>query len=64
MASSARFEQYQDPDRAWRWRLVAPNNEILASGQGFREKRDCERSINLVKLYASEAGVVETAERR
>jgi uncharacterized protein len=58
MATSAKFEIYQDDTGAWRWRLRAPNNEILGSGQGFREKRDCERSINLVKLYAQEAEVV------
>ena len=64
MAGSARFEVYQDHAGAWRWRLVAPNNEILASGQGFREKRDCERSVSLVKLYAQEAEIVQGSERR
>lgn len=55
---SAKFEIYQGDDNAWRWRLKAPNGEILASGQGFREKRDCERSVNLVKMYAPEAEVL------
>jgi uncharacterized protein YegP (UPF0339 family) len=58
MERSAKFEIYQSDDGAWRWRLRAPNNEILASGQGFREKRDCERSVTLVQLYAEKAEVV------
>jgi len=57
MPRSAKFEIYEGEDGAWRWRLRAPNGEILASGQGFREKRDCERSVNLVKMYAAEAEI-------
>ena len=58
MAKGAKFEVYQGQDDAWRWRLRAPNGEIIASGQGFRQKRDCDRSVQLVQVYAGDAEVV------
>lgn len=33
-APGARFEIYEAADE-WRWRLVAANNETVASGEGF-----------------------------
>lgn len=35
--------------REWRWRLVAGNNRIIASGEGFKNRQDCLDSIDLVK---------------
>ena len=67
MAGSARFGYYQDHAGMWRWHLEDANNKILAdSGQGYREERDCIRGINLVKLYAPHADIVQVAapERR
>lgn len=34
------------------WRLKAGNNEIIASGEGYKNKRDCEHAISLVKSSA------------
>lgn len=33
----------------WRWRLRAANNEIIASGESYRNKQDCLAAIALVK---------------
>lgn len=33
----------------WRWRLRAGNNEIIASGESYRNKQDCLAAIALVK---------------
>lgn len=34
----------------WRWRLVAANGKIVAaSGEGYFNKSDCQRGIDLVK---------------
>lgn len=34
---------------AWRWRLKAANGEIIASGEGYRNRSDCIHAIGLVK---------------
>lgn len=44
--------------RSWfqyRWRLRAPNGEIIAQGEGFFRKEKCLRSIHLVREYAPDA---------
>ncbi len=48
-AARRTFEVYKDDAGEWRWRLVAGNNEIIASGEGYRDKRDCLHAIELVK---------------
>lgn len=42
---------YKDGKGEWRWRLRAANNtDILAdSGEGYKNKSDCEHAIGLVK---------------
>lgn len=70
-ARQARFDLY----RSWflyRWRLRATNSEIIASGEGFFRKEDCQRSIELVRQYAPDAlindlsavNVLDSAARR
>jgi uncharacterized protein YegP (UPF0339 family) len=44
------FQVYEDSAGEWRWRLVAGNERIIAaSGEGYRDKRDCLHGIELVK---------------
>ena len=50
------FQVYQDGEGEWRWRLVAGNNEVIASGEGYRDKKDCLHAIELVK-DSKDAGV-------
>ena len=33
----------------WRWRLKASNGEIIAHGEGYRNRADCVHAIGLVK---------------
>lgn len=40
-------------DGQWRWRLRAKNGEIIASGEGYNDKADCEHAISLVKGSAT-----------
>ncbi len=47
-----KFEIYLDTAGEYRWRLVAGNGEIVASGEGFTTKQNCETSINRVKTHA------------
>lgn len=55
-----KFELYKDKAGEWRWRLVVDNGNIIAdSGEGYKNKIDCEHGINLVKSTISSTPVVE-----
>lgn len=43
-----RYEIYKDTIGQWRWRFVAANNKIIASGEGYYNKQDCLHAIQLV----------------
>lgn len=53
-----RFEVYQDEAGEFRWRLVAANGEIVASGEGHTRLEDAERAIETVRELAASAAVV------
>ena len=36
---------------SWKWRLVAANGRILASGSGFNSKQGVEKSLDLIKKF-------------
>lgn len=59
MPSEPTFQVYQDNAGEWRWRLVAPNGNIIAdSGEGYVSKQGAKRGIDSVKRNAPEATVV------
>jgi uncharacterized protein YegP (UPF0339 family) len=59
MPAAAEFEVYRDGADEWRWRLRAPNGNVVAtSGEGYVSKQGVERGIRSVRRYASEAEVV------
>ncbi len=43
------FEIYKDKAGEFRWRLRADNKEIIASGEGYKAKRDALHCIDLIK---------------
>lgn len=48
------YHVYQDLESQWRWRLLSPNNKIIAACvNGFDKKDTCLASINLVKSSAN-----------
>lgn len=57
--AAARFEIFTDAADEWRFRLVAPNNEIVAVGEGYTTKQSCRKGIEAVKRYAPDADVIE-----
>lgn len=60
MPAEAEFEIYRDNAGEWRWRLVAPNgNLVAASGEGYVSKQGVKRGIRSVRRYASSAEIVE-----
>jgi uncharacterized protein YegP (UPF0339 family) len=40
---------YKDLQGYWRWRLQAANNEIIANGEAYYNKSDCQHAVKLVK---------------
>jgi uncharacterized protein YegP (UPF0339 family) len=53
----AKFEIYRDAGGEYRWRFRANNNEVVASGEGYRSRGDCEHAIQLIKEQAPQAEV-------
>src|SRR5258708_3908379 len=59
-ATKLKFETYEDNAHQHRWRLKATNGQVIASsGQGYKDKRDCEHAIDLIKKGAENAKVEE-----
>ena len=54
-----RFKIYIGAGREYRWRLRAANNEIIASGVGYRQKSSVKHVICLIKKYAPDAVVID-----
>ncbi len=48
-----------DNDGQWYWRLRAANNEIIAHGEGYQNKSDCQHAIDLVKSTSATTPVRE-----
>jgi uncharacterized protein YegP (UPF0339 family) len=62
-ATKLTFETYEDARQQYRWRLKATNGQVIAtSGQGYKDKRDCENAIDVIKKGAEKARVEEASE--
>jgi uncharacterized protein len=57
-----KFEVYPDKAGKYRFRLKAPNGEIIASSESYSSKAACMTGIESVKKNAATAPVVEVAE--
>ena len=57
---AAKFEIYKDKQKLFRFRLVASNGQIVATGQGYKSKDSCKKGIASVKRGASGATIVDT----
>ena len=55
----ARFEIYLDESGEYRWRFRADNNEVVASGEGYRSRDACEQGVQLIKDQAPQAEVID-----
>jgi uncharacterized protein len=54
-----KFEVYKDKKGEWRWRFKASNGDILAdSGEGYKNKSDCEAGIESVRHNGPGATIV------
>lgn len=51
------FEIFKDARGQFRFRLKAPNGEIIATSEGYTTKQGCQYAVNCVKQYAPIAEV-------
>ena len=62
-ATKLTFETFEDARQQYRWRLKATNGQVIAtSGQGYKDKRDCENAVDVIKKGAEKARVEEASE--
>lgn len=44
------FEMWQNTtNKNWYWHLKAGNHQVIASGEGYANKADCQAAIGLVR---------------
>lgn len=54
-----KFEYWQSlTNQNWYWHLRAANGQIIANGEGYVDKVDCLRAIDLVKSTTAATPVV------
>jgi uncharacterized protein YegP (UPF0339 family) len=51
------FEIFKDKNAKFRFRLKAPNNEVIATGEAYESKQSCLKGIESVKKNAADAEV-------
>ena len=57
----AQFEIFQDAAGEYRFRLRAPNGEIIAHSEGYKSKDSCKNGIASVKENAPKAIIQDLA---
>jgi uncharacterized protein YegP (UPF0339 family) len=56
---AAKFELYKDKKGEFRFRLVAPNGQTIATGEGYKSKESAKNGIESIKKNAPGAEIVE-----
>jgi uncharacterized protein YegP (UPF0339 family) len=56
---AAKFEMYKDAKGEFRWRLIAPNGQTIAVGEGYKTKVSAKNGIASVKKNAPTAKIEE-----
>jgi uncharacterized protein YegP (UPF0339 family) len=57
MLMPAKFEVFEDASGQFRFRLVAPNGEIIAASEAYTTKAACMNGIESVKTNAPVAEI-------
>ena len=60
MSAIPKFEIYKDNVGKFRFRLKAPNGEIISTGEAYTSKDGCKKGIESVKTNAPKAQIVDT----
>jgi len=56
---AAKFELYKDKAGEFRWKLIAPNGQTIAVGEGYKSKDSAKNGIESVKKNAPAAPIIE-----
>lgn len=54
-----KFEVYKDAAGKFRFRLKAPNGEVIATGEAYESKDGCKNGIESIKKNAPIAEIVD-----
>ena len=54
-----RFEIKKSTNKQYYFVLIAPNNEVIAQSEMYKEKESCKDGIASVKKYAPTAPIVD-----
>ena len=57
--AEGKFEVWTDKAGEYRFRLKAPNGEVIATSEGYSSKKSCMNGIESVKKNAPKATIVE-----
>jgi len=60
LSAMPKFEIFKDAAEKFRWRLKAPNGEIIGSGEAYESKDACKNGIESVKTNVPKAQIVDT----
>ena len=55
------FEIFKDASGQFRWRLRAPNGELIAASEAYTSKAACEDGIKSVQTNAPKAKIQDLA---
>jgi len=59
LKSNYKFEVFKDKKKEWRFRFVAPNGEIIATSEGYKNRNDCISTIKSIKKNAQNAEIIK-----
>ena len=54
------WEIFKDKVGEWRWRLIAPNGEIVAVSEGYKSRLAAIDTIHIIGKYATVAEIKES----
>jgi len=59
MPAAPKFEIYKDTAGKFRFRLIAPNGQTIASSESYESKESCKKGAESVKNNAPKADIVD-----
>jgi len=62
MENTPKYEVFKDKKKGFRFRLIAPNGEIICQSEGYETKQACIDTIAVLGDYAKIARTVDLTE--
>lgn len=63
MEKKPKFEVFKDNEQMYRFRLKAPNGEIICQSEAYESKQACVDTMNVLGDYAKKASLVDLTEK-